>query len=713
MSCLPLRPVKNRLKMRSNFCFLNYASGLLFFAYTFFPCSTIHAQNKSVTDTIEYIIKNKKVNEQVGNDLKELGNYYLDIHELDNARLAVSKLIEFSTENKYEIGIYDAYALSGSIALTTNDKAKAQNISQEWLALATKNNNDNGMNGAIYLSVKILYMQGKMDSVIAVSKAVLDAKRDTYDSVNLPKFNAILGNVYYQQGDFLKSNEYYLKSLSIAEKTNNEPLQSACIGNLGIINKELKNYREALKYYNKALALRIKNNQLQDVAGSYVGMATCYENLQLKDSAVFLYTKALALFTRLESKENIALVHNNLGQLMVEMNQLDSGMHHLQSAKKYFSTVADSINIAYNAWALGNAWKNIAKAKNNHSYFGQALKEMLLSKTLAELKGMEDLKIKSYKSLSELYEETGNEAQAFQFLKKYTAMNDSFRSQSYTNQIAEMQTKYETEKKENEITKLNSEKLLDAEKISRQKTLNYSLLAIASLILVSGFSILKNVQKKRAAEKQVAILERQNAIENMRTKIAGDVHDDMGANLTRLGLNAQQLLMSPSIPGKEKELAEKISLQSKEVISGMREIIWASNPANDNLKSMLGFMRQYIDRFFDGVNIRAVVNFPQDVGEVILHPEVRRNLFLILKESLNNAMKYSGTDKIDIDFTNENENFNFEIKDYGKGMDDTSKDDFSNGLRNIEMRAAKIQSLFKLITAPGKGVQIAISGKLY
>jgi signal transduction histidine kinase len=343
----------------------------------------------------------------------------------------------------------------------------------------------------------------------------------------------------------------------------------------------------------------------------------------------------------------------------------------------------------------------------------QALKEMLVSKTFAELKGMEDLKMNCYKSLSELYEATGNEAMAFQFLKKYTTINDSVRSQSYTSQIAEMQTKYETEKKENEIIKLNSEKSLDAEKIARQRTLNYSLLAIAVLILISGFLVFRNIRKKRTAEKQVAILEKQNAIESMRSKIAGDVHDDMGANLTRLGLNAQQLLMSTAIPGKEKELAEKISLQSKEVITGMREIIWASNPANDNLKSMLSFMRQYIDRFFDGTNIRTVVNFPHDAGEIILHPEVRRNLFLILKESLNNAVKYSGTDKVDIDFHHENEHYDFNIKDYGKGIDGNTKDDLSNGLRNMEMRAAQIRSLFKLVTAPGKGVEIAITGKLY
>src|SRR5204863_9398433 len=137
---------------------------------------------------------------------------------------------------------------------------------------------------------------------------------------------------------------------------------------------------------------------------------------------------------------------------------------------------------------------------------------------------------------------------------------------------------------------------------------------------------------------------------------------------------------------------------------GMREIIWASNPANDNLKSMLGFMRQYIDRFFDGTNIRSVVNFPHDVGEITLHPEVRRNLFLILKESLNNAVKYSGSDKIDIDFNNQDDSFNFSVKDYGKGLDDSIRNEFSNGMENMRKRAEQIQSVFKLITSPGSGV---------
>jgi signal transduction histidine kinase len=314
---------------------------------------------------------------------------------------------------------------------------------------------------------------------------------------------------------------------------------------------------------------------------------------------------------------------------------------------------------------------------------------------------------------SKVYAKDDNMKQAYEDLQKSIVIKDSVYNLENSRQINELMTKYETEKKQNEINRLSAEKEIAEVKMARQQAINYSLAAIALLILVSAAVIYRNVQKKREAEKQVAVLEKQNAIESMRSKIASDVHDDMGAGLTKMGLFSEQLLQSTTVTEKEKELLEKISTQSKEVIDGMREIIWASNPANDNLKSMLGFMRQYIDRFFDGTNIRPVINFPHDIGEVTLHPEVRRNLFLILKESLNNAVKYSGSDKVDIDFSNEAEKFNLNIKDYGKGMDDKNRSAFSSGLRNMQMRAEQIQSAFRLVSAPGKGVQIVVEGKLY
>ena len=669
--------------------------------------------NERATDTIAYLVRTHKDQIKLCDELIKLGTYYWNIGDIDNAQLAVDKSKELAEKKNYEKAIYDAHSISGSISLRRGDVSKAASIANECLVLATRNRSEYGANKANYLLVIMAYQQGNMDSVISLSKRVMEAPHIIYDSITLPRFMSMLANAYLAKGDLYQANRYYIEALDIAEKTNSEPLQVVCIGNLAIINFDLKHYREALKYQRKGLDMAIRNNQMREVAPSYLGMGNIYKNLVLMDSAIYFYRKAVPLYQQFGDRNGVAILNTNLGGLLVYQNQLDSGMYYLASAKHDFLLLNDTINMANNALAMGDAYRRMADKKNDRSYLDKALSELLDCKEFAELKEMEDVKINCYYQLSSLYDVLGNNAKGFEYLKRYTLISDSIRSKEYTGQIAEMQTKYETEKKEIEITRLNAEKLLNVEKMARQKSFNYSMMAIAGLLLTSGFSIFRNLQKKRVIERQVAILEKQNAIEGMRSKIASDVHDEMGANLTRLGLNAQQLLQSPVVPEKEKQLAERMSLQSKEIITGMREIIWSSNPANDNLKSMLGFMRQYIDRFFDGTTIRPVVNFPQDIGEVSLHPEVRRNLFLILKESLNNAVKYSDSDRIDIDFHNEEDRYNLHITDYGKGMEDKHEDEFNNGIRNMQMRAEQIQSIFKLITAPGKGVQISVEGKLY
>jgi signal transduction histidine kinase len=683
--------------------------------FFFLVCSGLHAQDQSARDTIDYIINHHKDHIQVCEKLSQLGIYYRVTGSHDNAIFVANQLKTLSEKYKYKEGLYNAYSLLGNVNVNTGEYEKGLLIANEWLQLANKNNNEPAANRAHFLKVLLLFRKGELDSAVAVSKRILEAPHISYDSVTFPKFITMIGSACLNRGDFHSANKYYLEGLKLAEMTRNEELQSICLNNLSILNQELGNFSEALKYQRKALVLLYKNNLMLNIGLLYENMGITYSTMGVPDSAIFYYDKALVLLKQMESEENIAILHDNKGLALVALNQLDSGMYYLQLAKQDFIRIQskDVSKIADNRLKIGKAWMQMAEVKKDKTYLKQGLAEMLASKELAEKEKIENIKMDAYWSLSRIYESLGNESKAFLYLKKYNTISDSIRSGALTSQIAEMQTKYETEKKENEIIKLNAGKLLDVEKIARQKTLNYSLLAIAALLLFSGFSVFRNIQHKRTAEKQVAILEKQNAIESMRTKIASDVHDEMGANLTRLGLNAQQLLQIPAIPEQGKQLIEKMALQSKDIITGMREIIWASNPANDNLKSMLGFMRQYIDRFFDGTQIRPVVNFPHDIGDVTLHPEVRRSLFLILKESLNNAVKYSGSDRIDIEFRTENEKFQFTVKDYGKGLEDKSKDEFSSGMHNMQMRAQQIQSLFKLITAPGQGVQISIEGNLY
>lgn len=566
------------------------------------------------------------------------------------------------------------------------------------------------------------------------------------DSVfHLQRINFNMGVNYYKMSEYRKSDSLFSIALKFAETNNDTDLQCQVLKSFSTSRRLRTQLNDALKYALKSAGLREKIKDSLGLIMDYQGIANILLELKRYENANDYFYKCLSLNQQTGNMINEEAIYPGIGEAYLGLKMYDKSRHAymkaLQVAKPnsvmHFASVYTGLADLYyetgntdSAFYYGNkslahsySTNNLNSVASNYGNFAKWYYDLQeYSKCEVNLDSCEyyAIKCQDKKMLafipemkSKLKAKNNDTKNAFSELQKSVAIKDSIYNIETTTQLNELLTKYETEKKENEITKLNSEKLLDAEKLSRQKTLNFSLIIIAGLILISGILIFRNVQKKRNAEKQVAILEKQNAIESMRSKIASDVHDDMGANLTRLGLNAQQLLSSTTISEREKQLAEKIATQSKDVITGMREIIWASNPANDNLKSMLGFMRQYIDRFFDGTEIRPVVNFPHDVGEITLHPEVRRNLFLILKESLNNAVKYSGSDKVDIDFSNKNENFNLNIKDYGKGMDDKTKDDFSNGLNNMQMRAEQIKSLFKLITSPGKGVQIAIEGKLY
>lgn len=638
---------------------------------------------------------------------KELANRNKP-EEADKLILETLSLARRLTPDKI---VFDLHNVFVTTHLRTWSEAQAREYADQIRLEANSRNSAYGKNVAEYSLVRFYTAKGKTDSVMVCLNRILH--HTPFDSVNTAKALATRGNIWFRQGKFKEAMTDYVRSAELAEGLRDEALTSVVMGAMGSVQQEMGDYRSSLQSQKKAATIRQRLGLKSDLAGALNNIANLYHNrLVNNDSAFHYYRKALQQFTELNDNRNMAMTFNNLGNHFTRVHQHDSAVNYLMLAYTLFDQLKDSVNMAVNLLDRGTERQQFGQTRKSRSNLEEALQLYEQAGKLIDKKAFTHLKLPLLKGLSQVHAEMGNLKQSHSLLKQYSGLADSVRSTDYTAQIAELQARYETEKKEREIGRLQAEQRLDAEILARERMLNYSLIAIAFLLISGGFLVVWNIQKKRKAEARLAVLERQNAIESMRSKMAGDVHDDMGANLTKLGLNAQKLI-ALSDDKKQKQLAEKMAAQSREVLAGMKEIIWASNPAHDNLKSMLGFMRQYIDRFFDGTDIRPVVRFPYEVGEVTLHPEVRRNLFLILKESLHNAVKYSGTDHIDIDFTNEADQFNLRIKDYGKGLDDNRMDDFSNGLRNMEARAEQIKAAFRLLAEPGKGVEIWVEGRLY
>src|SRR5678815_884727 len=164
-------------------------------------------------------------------------------------------------------------------------------------------------------------------------------------------------------------------------------------------------------------------------------------------------------------------------------------------------------------------------------------------------------------------------------------------------------------------------------------------------LLITGFRF----YYRRKLEKQMAVLEKRQAIEKERTRIATDMHADLGAGLSRIkflsetiGIKKHQLLPI-------EEDINKIREYSHEMIDKMGEIVWALNEKNDSLTDLLSYTRSYTAEYLSQNGIRCTVDSPESLPAGLVSGEIRRNIFLTVKEALHNIVKHSQADNVWID----------------------------------------------------------------
>jgi len=232
------------------------------------------------------------------------------------------------------------------------------------------------------------------------------------------------------------------------------------------------------------------------------------------------------------------------------------------------------------------------------------------------------------------------------------------------------------------------------------------------IILIISTLIIRYIFIRRL-KKRLAAIEQQREIEGIRSRISRDIHDEIGSGLTRITLLSELVKSNFDSENNDAPLVDKIISSSREISSNLSEIIWTVNPEHDNLESMLSYMRNYINKFFEDAQISYIIAFPEDITNDYIHPDIKRNLFLILKESLTNIIKHSLAKTVMITFSISDKNYKLIIADDGIGIDETKKDEFGNGLRNIQSRAKTINAACSIQSDYGKGTTISIEGMLH
>lgn len=201
----------------------------------------------------------------------------------------------------------------------------------------------------------------------------------------------------------------------------------------------------------------------------------------------------------------------------------------------------------------------------------------------------------------------------------------------------------------------------------------------------------------------------------IRNKIAQDLHDNMGSTLSSISVYSQVAKIQQSkgnYQGLEHVLG-KIASTSSEMISEMNDIVWAINPRNDSMEKILQRMESFAKPLLAVKNIQFSFRHSPEILQVNLEMQKRKNFYLIFKESVNNALKYSGCTSLAVDINIRGNHLELSVQDNGAGFDKQQVDQSSqslsgNGLRNMEMRASEMKGSCTIESQPGDGTRVRL-----
>ncbi|MBL0126473.1 MAG: hypothetical protein IPP83_03230 [Flavobacteriales bacterium] len=193
----------------------------------------------------------------------------------------------------------------------------------------------------------------------------------------------------------------------------------------------------------------------------------------------------------------------------------------------------------------------------------------------------------------------------------------------------------------------------------------------------------------------------------MRTRLAKDIHDDVGSGLARVAA----LSRSPKRVSDADERFEKVGDISTELLDNLRDVVWMNDPQNGRLDHLLVRIRAFANDLFENEEVQLVFDFPEPLPDRGIGGSFRRNLYLIAREALHNAKKYSGAQRITVGWRIDDEGFAFNVSDNGGGITTTVPQGGGHGTVNMRERAEEIHATYAREPAPNGGTEVRVFGR--
>lgn len=227
-------------------------------------------------------------------------------------------------------------------------------------------------------------------------------------------------------------------------------------------------------------------------------------------------------------------------------------------------------------------------------------------------------------------------------------------------------------------------------------------------LLATGLGMERVVARKRMRRK-LELLERKQALQQERARIARDIHDDLGTVLSRISMLSESAAIESETGSRQQQRLGEICQASRQLAQTMEEIVWAQDPKHDSIDNTVSYFCSFASDLLAVAQIACRLDIPLDLPAIPLEAEKRHELFLVFKESLNNIIKHSGATEVRISLKLEEEAIRLAVEDNGHGFRiENAPASKGNGLPNMRNRLTRVGGRVDISSAPGKGTRIEI-----
>ena len=645
------------------------------------------------------------------------GKFYSQSRVIDSLEILIKT-------NPAEIDLMKIYNQIAISFLEISEYDKVLSFAEKALAIADKLNIPKEKAKAISSIGRVYYKRFKYEEAFQQYNEVLKISKSIQDSFMIGKSYTDIAGTFYMPGNYIEALNYCLKGLRYMEAIKDTKMMAYIIVRIGLIHYYLEDYDSALKDFQKSYVLSQQAGDHYNEAFSFKNIGVIFYKqgeslLQARDTTAALvkyqasldnYLKSYQL--QFESKDESGLLevyhplgntYERLGRLAIERKNYFEGMRLLELAMVNFQSflhqatnISDKNYMSEALSAMGHLNLYLKKYDKALSQFKQGLK-------LSNQINMTSNKQVGYCHLAEYFEIIKDYPATLVYLKLCEQYKDSVINLEIERKALRLKSNYEIEKKEKEIKLLTSEnqiKTLLAERERQQRNLAWAVFLLFGIVAISGFYFYYLRKQKQNLL----------AMNSERERISAELHDELGSTLS--GISMYSHLMKSQIQKHHfqnlLQSVEIVQKSSQEMIDKIYEIIWMLNPQENSIQHVANQLRQF------GSKMATVGNFFFEMNDSVkntlkVSPEVLKNVYLIFKEAINNAVKYSHASQLVLKIGQANENeLTMVLEDNGVGFDQGTVRQ-GNGLKNMQDRAKKINAKIVLDSKKDIGTKVVLT----